>query len=338
MELPPPPDIVRAAYAELVVTDLGEARRFWVDLLGFVVSSASGPCTVPARLRRAHPPQPDPARRPPTRGGQARLPGPDRGRPGPGRGVLRRPRLADDPGAGRRHAGRGGGGPGRGPARFHRGVLLRRRIRRAPAAAVRPAARGRTRPARPLQHRGPRRPGGVRALPVARLRPVRDDRGRPDALRRLDVPQADRARRGVHRGRGAAPAPPGVLRPRVASGAADLRHPGLAAQRIPNRARPRPARGVQRLLRVPAGPGRAPGGDLHQRLLHRRPRPSRAALVGARPAAPGLLGPRGDPVLVQRGHRRARPGRPAAPAAAGKADRRGHGGRGRFYPVICVAR
>ena len=41
MELPPPPDIVRAAYAELVVTDLDEARRFWVDLLGFVVSSES---------------------------------------------------------------------------------------------------------------------------------------------------------------------------------------------------------------------------------------------------------------------------------------------------------
>jgi len=34
----PPPDIVRAAYAELVVTDLDAARRFWVDLLGFVVS------------------------------------------------------------------------------------------------------------------------------------------------------------------------------------------------------------------------------------------------------------------------------------------------------------
>ena len=36
-----PPDIVRAAYAELVVTDLAEARRFWVDLLGFVISSES---------------------------------------------------------------------------------------------------------------------------------------------------------------------------------------------------------------------------------------------------------------------------------------------------------
>jgi len=37
----PPPDIVRAAYAELVVTDLAEARRFYVDLLGLVVSAES---------------------------------------------------------------------------------------------------------------------------------------------------------------------------------------------------------------------------------------------------------------------------------------------------------
>jgi len=35
---PAPPDIVRAAYAELVVTDLAEARRFYVDLLGFAVT------------------------------------------------------------------------------------------------------------------------------------------------------------------------------------------------------------------------------------------------------------------------------------------------------------
>ena len=36
--LPPPPDIVRSAYAELIVTNLAEARHFWVDLLGFVVT------------------------------------------------------------------------------------------------------------------------------------------------------------------------------------------------------------------------------------------------------------------------------------------------------------
>jgi catechol 2,3-dioxygenase len=38
--VPPPPDIVRSVYAELVVTDLVRARWFWVDLLGFVVTEA----------------------------------------------------------------------------------------------------------------------------------------------------------------------------------------------------------------------------------------------------------------------------------------------------------
>lgn len=37
---PAPPDIVRSAYAELVVTDLDRSRQFWVDLLGFVVTAA----------------------------------------------------------------------------------------------------------------------------------------------------------------------------------------------------------------------------------------------------------------------------------------------------------
>ena len=125
-----------------------------------------------------------------------------------------------------------------------------------------------------------------------------------------------------------------LLRPRDAPRAADLRHPRLAARGVPDRARPRPARRVQRLLRLPARPGRAPGGDLHQRLLHRRPRPPGPALVGARPAAPRLLGQPGGPVLVHRGQRGPRPGRP--PAArwypqeqAAEVD----GGRGRLYPV-----
>jgi 3,4-dihydroxyphenylacetate 2,3-dioxygenase len=34
-----PPNVVRASYVELIVTDLAEARHFWVDLLGFVVSA-----------------------------------------------------------------------------------------------------------------------------------------------------------------------------------------------------------------------------------------------------------------------------------------------------------
>ena len=37
-DLPPVPDIIRSAYATLIVTDLAESRRFWVDLLGFVVT------------------------------------------------------------------------------------------------------------------------------------------------------------------------------------------------------------------------------------------------------------------------------------------------------------
>ena len=40
-DTPPPPDIVRSAYAELVVTDLQRAHWFWVELLGFVVTEAS---------------------------------------------------------------------------------------------------------------------------------------------------------------------------------------------------------------------------------------------------------------------------------------------------------
>ncbi|MFE7392536.1 hypothetical protein [Streptomyces sp. NPDC057582] len=31
------PDVVRSAYAQLAVTDLGAARWFWVDMLGFHV-------------------------------------------------------------------------------------------------------------------------------------------------------------------------------------------------------------------------------------------------------------------------------------------------------------
>ena len=38
---PQPPDIVRSAYAELIVTDLRRAHWFWVQLLGFVLTEAS---------------------------------------------------------------------------------------------------------------------------------------------------------------------------------------------------------------------------------------------------------------------------------------------------------
>jgi catechol 2,3-dioxygenase len=35
----PPPDIVRSAYAELIVSELGASKHFWVDRLGFVISA-----------------------------------------------------------------------------------------------------------------------------------------------------------------------------------------------------------------------------------------------------------------------------------------------------------
>ena len=35
---PAPPDVIRSAYAELTVSSLSDARDFWVDLLGFVVT------------------------------------------------------------------------------------------------------------------------------------------------------------------------------------------------------------------------------------------------------------------------------------------------------------
>ena len=34
----PPPDVLRAASMELVVTDLAESRHFYVDVLGLVVT------------------------------------------------------------------------------------------------------------------------------------------------------------------------------------------------------------------------------------------------------------------------------------------------------------
>jgi catechol 2,3-dioxygenase-like lactoylglutathione lyase family enzyme len=51
--LPPPPDIVRCVYAELVVTDLARARWFWVDVLGFVVTE-SGPGVLADLLQQRY--------------------------------------------------------------------------------------------------------------------------------------------------------------------------------------------------------------------------------------------------------------------------------------------
>lgn len=34
-----PPDVLRCAYAELVVTDLAESKRFYADVLGLVITA-----------------------------------------------------------------------------------------------------------------------------------------------------------------------------------------------------------------------------------------------------------------------------------------------------------
>ena len=78
---------------------------------------------------------------------------------------------------------------------------------------------------------------------------------------------------------------------------------------------PRPPRRLQRLLRLPARSRRAPDRALLVRLLHRRPGPQAAALVGQRPPLPLvlgrarpdswydesslLLGPDGEPVPIE---------------------------------------
>ena len=50
----PPPDILRAASMELVVTDLAESRHFYVDVLGLVVTEedAETAATGPVRSTR----------------------------------------------------------------------------------------------------------------------------------------------------------------------------------------------------------------------------------------------------------------------------------------------
>jgi hypothetical protein len=90
--------------------------------------------------------------------------------------------------------------------------------------AVRPAPGRAHRPAGPLQPRGARHPRRLPALLRAGLRLLGDDRGRTPDVRRLDVPQADRPRRRLHRRRRAAPAPPRLRHPREPPRADDLRH------------------------------------------------------------------------------------------------------------------
>ena len=247
-----PPDIVRSAYAELIVTDLARAREFWVDLLGFVVS-AEEPDALYLRgyeefvhhsliLRtgsddrlRAH-----------------RLPGADARGPRPGRAVVRRPRLPDQAHP-RRHdprARRGRACPR--SARLHHRARARDGQGGAAGPALRPPPGRQHLADRPRQHRRARRPRRLRVLHGSRLRSVGDHRGRRrHALRGVDVPQANSPRRRLHARRRADAPPPRVRRAGVAPHPRAVRHHRRPRPGPPHRAGPRPSRRVQRVLRLP---------------------------------------------------------------------------------------
>ena len=204
-----PPDIVRTAYAELVVTDLARARAFWVDLLGFVVSAEDadalylrgyeelvhhslilrrGPATACGRIgfRVRSPEDLD----------RAEAWYAARGCP------VRRMPAGTTPGLG--EAVRAQDPLGFTVELVHEMAKVERLIQRYDVRRGASISR--------IDHVNiaiPDVPAAYAYYTDLGLRPVRDDRGcRRDALRGVDVPQADRARRGLHaRGRAEAPPP-----------------------------------------------------------------------------------------------------------------------------------
>jgi Glyoxalase/Bleomycin resistance protein/Dioxygenase superfamily. len=52
-----PPDVVRGAYLELVVSDLAESRAFYVDVLGLVVTAEDENAIYLRTLEEVHPSQ-----------------------------------------------------------------------------------------------------------------------------------------------------------------------------------------------------------------------------------------------------------------------------------------
>ena len=212
----PPYDIVRSAWAELVVLDLAEAERYYVDVLGLIVSER-GPGALYLR------------------GWEERLHHSLVLREGPVAGLERlafRVRTeadldalaADFAARGCETASSDGEHPGigralhvRDPVRLPAGLLPRDEPVRHAAAALRPAARRAGRAHRPLQPPRHGRRGQLPLLAVARLplhRVHLDRRARRADHGCLARAQADRARRRADGRRRPAPAPPRLRRPR----------------------------------------------------------------------------------------------------------------------------
>ena len=164
----PPYDIVRAAYAELRVTDLAASERFYVDLLGMVVAErTSDALYLRGWEERLH--HSLVLRRGAGRGGRAPgLPGAPRGGPRPPRSGSRRARAGDGVGARartRRRASVARLGPVRLPAR----VLPPDGASRDAAPALRPPPRRADPSVRPPQPAHPADRGRLPLLDRSRL-------------------------------------------------------------------------------------------------------------------------------------------------------------------------
>ncbi len=180
---------------------------------------------------------------------------------------------------------------------------------------------GRARAPRPLQPGHPRRAAGREVHAGSRLPRHGGHPGRGGhRLRRVDAPQAHRARHGDDRRR----------RTRACTTSRFATHEKhnilaicdkLGALRRSDAIERGPGRhGVsERVLPVPARPRRPPRRDLHAGLLHRRPRQPRGHVGRARQPAPRLVGqPRRARAGTPRRSPRARPRRqsrsPSSPA------------------------
>ena len=309
------PDIVRSAYAELAVTDLAASRWFWVDMLGFS-SSRGRRRPVPARHRRAHPPLAWCCAR-----GDARRARPHRlPRAHPPRTSTRR-RSSSPSSAARSSGGR--------RARARRASATRSASWTRSASPSSSSTRS-TRAERLIQRYDLHRGAEIARLDhfnicvpdiPRRLRPL-PSRSASAARRRSRATSTSCTRPGCTASRPSTTSPSPAAPARACTTSASpptsrTRSCAAATSSAPcassttssagpaGTASPTPSTST---CATPTATGR----DLHQRLLHRRPRPRDLPLERARRPPPRLLGQRRHRVLVQGGHPRPRPRRSSA--------------------------
>ena len=266
-------DILRAAHAELLVTDLDAAER--------VLRRAARPGRHGAhrralylrgweeRLHHSLVLRQAPTGRRPHRVPRARGRGPDGAR-------RRSPRSAATAGGRRASAAKG-----RACACWTRSASRSSSSARwtssSRARSVRPPARRAGDALRPRQpardERRDARSSTGSGLGFRCSEYISTDGARGAAHRRLGAAQVDRPRPRDDRRPRAAPAPRRPLGRRADGRDARLRPARVGRPRRLHRARPGPPRRLQRVLRLPARPRRPPRRALRLRLLHGRPRP-----------------------------------------------------------------